>query len=202
METIKNFLNMEFDQARNIVFLILIIGLFMNIQRIYPDLRRKLDVIDPTNTQAFIPQKDKLRVKIGWGLYDYAEFIKRELPEDARILVPPQGFPWPATGNVAYFRYFLYPRHLVNGAEREVKVDLKNEGIEYVLLAWGETDGTEYDYTHGWPKFPLPAKAIIYKKDLTHVGNYESVVIEKDYDPKDPMNEKNWGIIVLDRERL
>ncbi len=202
MRIIKKLLNLNFSQARKLVLFFLLVTLLSNLGAILPDLKQGLRMLNPTRLQIFLPKEDKLRHKVGIFIYEYAEFIKRQTPEDAVILVPPQGFPWPATGNIAYFRYFLYPRNLINGAEKEPKVDLGKEGVEYVLLAWGETGGTEYDYTHGWPKFSLPAQRIIYKKDLHQVGNYEAEIVEKDYDLADPVNVENWGIIELDRERL
>lgn len=195
-------INLNLAQARGVVLMFLVITLYFNLKTIWPSLTKGMRVINPTGVQVFLSKDDKLRLKTSGFVYDYAEFVKKKTPEDAVILVPPQGFPWPMTGNVAYFRYFLYPRRLINGDEKETKVDLKKEGVKYVLLAWGETDATEYDYTHGWPKFFLPAKRIIYKKNLYQAINYEVEIVEKDYDPNDSVNVKNWGIIELDQERL
>ena len=201
-EIIKRILNLDFSRAKELVLVFLFLTLFFNLKAIKPDISKGLKPINPTASQLFLTKEEKFCLRIGGFICSYVEFIKQQTPEDAIILVPPQGFPWPMTGNVAYFRYFLYPRYLVNGGEKKAKIDLKEEGIEYVLLAWGETEGTEYDYTHGWPKFSLPAKRIIYKKDLKDQYNYEGRVVEKDYDPLDPVNFENWGLIELDRERL
>lgn len=198
MKKIKKLFKLSFAWRSEIVLFLLAGALFLNLIAILPDL---LSPFKPTQFQLLLPREEKLRVKLGWFYYDYIQFIKRQTPEDAVVLVPPQGFPWPATGNVAYLRYFLYPRYLINGDERESRVDLKKEGVEYVLLDWGESR-TEYDYTQGWPKFWLPAKRIIYKKELSYPGDFEAEVVEKDYDPGDPINFKKWGVIELDQERL
>jgi len=132
---------------------------------------------------------DKMSQRIGKQFYDYTLFINKNTPENSRLLIPPQGFPWPQSGNAAYLRYFVYPRDVSNGDEYKAP-DFKKAGIDYVLLDWGEADKTEYGYTHGWPKFDVPAEEIILigaggKIEVTK-GNY---VYEK-------YKDKNvWGLI-------
>ena len=133
---------------------------------------------------------------------DYYDFIKENTSENARLLIPPRGYPWPMTGNAFYLRYFLYPRYLYEGKEREPGINLKEKNIDFILLAWGESATTEKGYTHGFPKFKVPAKRIIYKKDLVHVANLEKAEVKKDFDPADPQNFGKWGLIEVDQERL
>lgn len=142
----------------------------------------------------FASYDEKMRKQTGTPFYDYTLFIKENTPSDATILIPPQGYPWPQTGNMAYLRYFLYPRYLVNGREKEAGVDLKKEKIEFVLLAWGESSELQYGFTNGWPKFDLKAKQIIYMIDEQ---NKKIVPGDSRYDPE----QKNlWGLIELDNQ--
>lgn len=186
---------------REIVFLLLLLNIISGLYTIYPTIRKELKVLNPTNFQFFLPYPDKLRWRVGFHVFDFAEFIKMYTTEQAIILIPPQGFPWPKTGNIAYFRYLLYPRTLINGNERDPRFDLKKTGVGYVLITPGESTMLEYDFTPGWPKFSVPAKRIIYKKDVIHVGEYEAEIVESDYQPT-PENLTRWGIIEVDRERL
>ena len=137
---------------------------------------------------------DKMKVSTGELFYNYVLFIKGNTLESSKILIPPQGYPWPQTGNKAYLQYFLYPRHLLNGQEKEAGVDLKKEKIDYVLLAWGESSELQYGFTNGWPKFDVKAKQIIYMIDEQ---NKKIVPGDYHYDPE----QKNlWGLIELNNQ--
>jgi len=134
----------------------------------------------------------KMEMKIGKVPYDYAMFIKNNTPANATILIPPQAYPWDKTSNVAYLRYFLYPRNLINGGEKEPNVDINS--VDYVLIDYGETNISQYGYTNVWPKFDVKGEYIIYWDPISGkiwqgvAGNYR-------YDPKD-LSEK-WGIIKI-----
>jgi len=102
----------------------------------------------------------KMEMKAGEIPYSFAMFIKNNTQQDSTILIPPQGYPWDKTSNVAYLRYFLYPRNLVNGDEKDSKVSLFY--IDYVLIDYGETNVSQYGYTNFWPKFGVNGEYIIY----------------------------------------
>jgi len=174
---------------------------FSNLRKIKPRLKQGLKIFNYKNMIIFSPYNLKMRHKLGAYVVDYYEFVERNTPKDAKILIPPQGFPWPMTGNAAYSRYFLYPRHLISGKEREMGVDLKKENIKYVLVIWGESGELQYDFTHGWPKFSVPAKRIIYKKPTDEIFNFEKIILEKDFDPKD-IKKDLWGLIEVDLDRI
>jgi len=142
----------------------------------------------------FASYDDKMRVSAGELFYNYILFIKENTSENSKILIPPQGYPWPQTGNKAYLQYFLYPRHLLNGQEKEAGVDLKKEKIDYVLLAWGESTQLQYGFTNGWPKFNLEAQRIIYKLD-----GLDKKITQSDY-RYDPEQKNLWGLIELDNQ--
>ena len=134
----------------------------------------------------------KMEVVIEKKPYDFAMFIKANTPEDAKILIPPQGYPWPQTGNEAYFRYFLYPRKLFNGNENESKVDAS--AVDYVLVDYGETTISEYGFTNVWPKFDVKGEYILY-------WNPEIGEIFKDnvgvYKYNETDKSEKWGLIKI-----
>lgn len=140
---------------------------------------------------------EKMRLSVGKLPYDYAIFIKNNTPKESVILIPPQGFPWPQTGNGAYLRYFIYPRKLINGKEKEAGVDLSK--VDFVLLDYGESNASEYGYTNYWPKFDIPSEYIIY----WNPGSGEVIREDKTLYRYD-LNEKDklWGLIKVDKSRL
>ena len=132
----------------------------------------------------------KMQERVGPIFYDYVQFIKYNTPEDAAILLPPYpALPWPQTSNDAYMRYFLYPRTLINGKQFEPGLDINKEGIDYILIAWGEGPNESSDLTHGWPKFDVPAARILYLKG-------EPAKSRNDYYLyKDHVSTGSWGLI-------
>jgi hypothetical protein len=135
----------------------------------------------------------KMEHELGKTFYDYVLFIKANTPENSKILIPPwPAYPWPQTGNGVYMRYFLYPRTLVSGDEYSPNTDLAKEDFDYVLITWGETPTTSGSYTHGWPKFNVDAKEIIFwtpgGEITTESGNYVYKKVE---------GQDLWGLIKL-----
>lgn len=184
-----------------IPFLLVFLLLGLNIKRIKPRVVNALYNLNPLKTTLFSPDDLKLRHQINARVLDYYEFINRNTPKNAKILIPPTAYPWPMTGNVHFSRYFLYPRYLIVGKEKEPGVDLKKENIQYVLTIWGEEENETPGYTHGWPKFSVPAKRIIFKKPTSQLFNYETLIIETDFNPN--MDKSDiWGIIEVDGDRL
>jgi len=140
-------------------------------------------------SHPFASNDEKMEYKIGPLVYDYSKFIEANTPSDSKILLPPfPAYPWPQTGNAVYFRYFLYPRSLFSGEEYSPKIDFKD--IDFVLIAWGETPTTSNGYTHGWPKFDVPAEYIsFFNTDGSTFKINENYVYNKYKD------KEVWGII-------
>jgi len=133
----------------------------------------------------------KMEEKLGKQFYNYVLFVKDNTPEDSTILIPPfPANPWPQTGNIPYMTYFLHPRILLNGEEYSSKYNYVEDGIDYVLVVWGEMRPTIGEHTNGWPKFDVEADKIIY-----FTSEYESRVEEKNYQFRDEDNKEAWGII-------
>lgn len=183
-------------------FLLVLLLVLFNIKRIGKRMVNEIKVFNQANFQVFDSDEIKIRTKLDWRVLDYYEFIKRNTPEDAKILIPPQAHPWPMTGNAAYSRYFLYPRYLISGDEYTPGLDLKKEGIRYVLINWGETGALQRNYTHGWPKFSVPSRRIIYKKPTNEKFNYDKIIVDnQDYNPSQ-IKPDLWGLVEVDLERL
>jgi hypothetical protein len=134
----------------------------------------------------------KMEMVVGKVPYDFALFIKSNTPEDSTILIPPQGFPWSQTSNVEYLRYFLYPRNLINGNEKDSKVDIRR--VDYVLIDYGETNISQYGFTNIWPKFNVNSEYIVYWNPLD--GTTRKVDNGK-YVYKSDQNTEEWGIIKI-----
>lgn len=132
---------------------------------------------------------EKMRHKIGKDFYNYTLFLRKYLPQDATVLIPPMAFPWAQTGNIYYLNYFLYPRKLVYGGEETIA---ENKNITYALMLWGES-GPSQEYKQGWPKFPVKAEEII----LWNENKIE--FLKKDFYPEQDMKEGVWGLIKLRR---
>lgn len=141
----------------------------------------------------------KLEYKLGRSFYRYIQFVLDNTSKKSNLLLPPfpypkPAYPWPQTGNYVYLRYFLYPRSLTNGDEYNPNVSLEN--IDYVLIAWGETETTSGEYTHGWPKFDVPAEYII-------LMNEDGTTTKEmgDYKYKNRKADNEWGVIKVDKKR-
>lgn len=124
----------------------------------------------------------KMRSQIG-PFYDYTRFVNQNTPLDAVFLEPPMKMPWPLIGNKGYTRYFIFPRELVS-----VDVDEADKGKVTHIFIIGRKDGQ-------WPVTKIKAKRLIYMPEK--IAD-KPIVLEKDYDPEDPINDR-WGIIELNK---
>lgn len=133
----------------------------------------------------------KMEKIIGKVAYDYIMFVKNNTPENSIILIPPQGYPWPQTGNKAYIRYFLYPRQVINGNEKDSIINVGN--VDYVLIDYGEDNTiSEFGFTNIWPKFNIDSEYIIYWNPSS--GTTRKAFNQK-YIYKSDNNIEKWGII-------
>lgn len=170
------------------ILIICLLLIFFNLFKVYKITHRAI-IYMLKNPRATYSQK--MGEKIGSTFYNFTQFINKYTPQTASLLMPPQAFPWPQSGNGAFLRYFVYPRNLGNGQEYKAgeTTDLKN--IDYVLLTWGETETTEPPYTHGWPKFDVPAEKVIL---MNLDGSFNSEIVGN-YKYSDYKDKKVWGLI-------
>lgn len=124
------------------------------------------------------------------GFYPAMQLVKTLTPDDATILIPPQGNPWDIEGNMAMVNYFLYPRTVRNFDQGQIENLPDNT---YLLIAKGSWARTgEMDY--GWPKISVSAKQI-WKFDTT---NTTSAGFMRNYNP---LSDKwDWGLIEVRHE--
>ena len=169
------------------IVLIIFVGIvfFFNIKEIGPRTTLQNFLFRVRNFNS--SYDDKMRFSVGTEFYDYTLFIKENTPEDAVILIPPQAYPWPQTGNAGYIRYFVFPRKVINGAEFEPGINLEENKIGYALFLWGDFPISEQGSTPGWPKFDLKAE---YKLYLLPGGQVQKVF--GDYNQKEI--QKNTGL--------
>lgn len=140
---------------------------------------------------------EKIKYSIGSVVYDYILFVKNNTPSESVILIPPQSYPWPYTSNAAYIRYFLYPRKLVNGREKEPGVDMGK--LDYVLIDYGESNISEYGHTNIWPKFDVAGEyKIIWNPETNNFWKDKNGYYK--YSENEANNLEKWGLIKVKKE--
>ncbi len=89
------------------------------------------NALEPLLTVPNISYADKMHIQ--WGaVYDQLDFVRRETPADAVILMKDDGRP-------EFDQYFLFPRRVIYGDADALRA---NPQIGYVLI------------TDGYPQFP------------------------------------------------
>lgn len=126
------------------------------------------------------------------GLYPALKEVVRLTPEDAIILIPPQGNPWEFEGNGAIVTYFIYPRRVKNiGADG---IFTSNSEPTYALIAKGSWPTLTNPLGFGWPKVVIPA-ARIWQFDL---ANQNTIEYNRDFNPE--TDQWDWGLIEVKHE--
>lgn len=124
------------------------------------------------------------RFSFGW-IDTYSEFVNSKVSENSTILIPDQTAPWEMEGNKWYFRWFVYPRDLV---QMEGSTEIPEEA-DYALISYG-VFGYHKDV---FPNFFI-AKEKIEKIILVDQETLEElVIIKEDFDPENYQNK--WGVI-------
>jgi len=190
LRALQEFVFGKTSRVNNIFTVMLIMYFCFNLYKIYKIENRSIKYIINNPTASY---DEKMAYKVGDVFYTFTKFINKYTPSDSHILMPPQAFPWPQSGNGAFLRYFIYPRKVGNGDEKTSPSKETLSKIDYILLDWGETESTQSPYTHGWPKFDVFAEKIIFmNKDGSFGGE-----VKEDYNYKDYEGKEVWGIIVV-----
>jgi hypothetical protein len=111
------------------------------------------------------------REKSLWGVQvDHYLFINEITPPQARIMHPPQKYPWPESGNQFVIRRWLYPRTLV---APEYASQSATTMTHYVV------DNAEAESNHlfmfpGWPTKILPQASVGFLREVRTDVNIES----------------------------
>jgi len=179
---------MNLFNKHKLILLFTLSVIILNIYKIYKNENWAIRFIINNPRATY---DDKMRRTVGSKFYNYSQFINNNTPSDSMILIPPQAFPWPQSGNGAFMRYFMYPRKLGNGDEFVPGEQVNIDDYDYVLLDWGETDTVEDTYTHGWPKFDISAEEIL----LMNEDGTLSKIISGDYIYEEYKDQKVWGLI-------
>jgi len=112
------------------------------------------------------------------------------IPEDASIFIPPQNDVWAQEGNPYYFRWFVYPRKMVQSSDAYA---LLPEAARFILVSNGGWNGGD----SGWPKIHVPEKNI---KTVFLIDRYslkERTVTAHDYYTS--LAPTEWGVIELNK---
>jgi len=129
--------------------------------------------------------------ELGW-IMTFATFINTHTPENAKIFIPPQTSTWPLEGNEAYFRWFIYPREIIQATDENQQIPPE---AEYVIVAYG-TRGTQDANT--WPRISINKQLIDTIREIDRKSLKESILIDTDYIPQ--INTEKWGLITLRKQ--
>jgi hypothetical protein len=100
---------------------------------------------------------------------NYLEQIKKDAPENGIIIHPPRDSRWPAVGNQAILRYFLFPRVLVDGylmSDQAYTAQFKEAYFQEIELG--------NDKTH-WPQIDKINSEIVF--DGNHPIKYKKLTL-------------------------
>lgn len=124
------------------------------------------------------------RFSFGW-IDTYANFINANVPEIATILIPNQTAPWEMEGNEYYFRWFIYPRRMVQMLDL---TEIPTEA-EYALISYG-VFGYHKDV---FPNFKIAKEKISKIILIDQETLVETIKDSEDFDPGNYQNK--WGVI-------
>lgn len=121
-------------------------------------------------------------------IWEYAKFVQAHVPEEARVFIPPQSDIWPQEGNKYYFRWFVYPRDLLQSTDPTAPIPPE---ATHVLISRGGWVGG----AAGWPKLPVKPECIA-EVSLIH----RRTLVQQTVDPQllnTTITPESWGVITL-----
>ena len=127
----------------------------------------------------------------GW-IWEYGKFINSHVPEKSVIFVPPQSDIWPQEGNIYYFRWFIYPRNMVQSLDATAAIPTE---ADYILISRGGWHGA----AAGWPKHMPKTECInqAFLIDRKTVVTEEVLPLELD----NKLTADKWGVIKLNKDK-
>lgn len=163
----RKFKNLN-EVATNLVFIGIIVGLF--VFSIYYGsvslgyiVRDNLFIAKNLN----LSRDEKFSKGLGYIFYNLTKQVTDNTPEDSIIMIAPQTEPYSKTGNVNFFRYFIYPRYAINGELGDNSFD----EIDYVLIVRGEKDNAEPE-RYFWPREKIKAEKVYVFQENGEVYEY------------------------------
>lgn len=151
-------------------FLFLFVVFFFIVFRNFPLFSNVLlERLNRAYELAFTSEREKMNWL--WDeMYPLSDVVNREISSSSSILLPPQKYPWPVTGNQFVMRRFVHPRILISFEDWNQSFD----NIDVVLSDDGGTYTQYYSSEIGWPQVPVSTENIIlavpWKKELTVSG--------------------------------
>lgn len=104
----------------------------------------------------------KLRER--WGrTYELAEFVRRETPDDAVVMLPPAP-DWGSLGSPFVWQYFLLPRRVA--PEQRPLLDQNPPFTHVVVLNQPASGGAP---ARAWPRFWVPAVRVIHAPIISRI---------------------------------
>lgn len=123
----------------------------------------------------------------GW-IWTYAEFVKVHVPEKSVLYIPPQTDTWRQEGNKYYFRWFMYPRELINFEDPFAPIP---PTATHIVIANGGWKGGEV----GWPKSKPRIDCIAEIQLIHRLTLVQQLVSVEEVDTI--MTPDDWGVISL-----
>lgn len=175
----------SFDLKIWLVYPIIVYYLLLSGALVYTNVIQSIQNIS-------VPYADRMefklggRVYVGW-IWPFSKFIVENTPSSARIAIPPQSNVWKMEGNVGYFRWFVYPRILVNSIDSFIIPS----DVEYILISVGEC----HEGACIWPKQEISQSSIEKMLIIDRETSEVQTLTDEAYIP----GKYDWGIIKLKR---
>ncbi len=118
---------------------------------------------------------EETRIRWLWKeMYPLAEVIREKVDPKEHLLIPPQKYPWPVTGNQFVVRRFVYPQVIISYEDWS-----KNwSGIDWVLADNGGSYAAQNREAMGWPLQPVPMEKIILAEKWKKIVTINEVRID------------------------
>lgn len=123
----------------------------------------------------------------GW-IWEYGKFVSKHVPALSTIFIPPQNDIWAQEGNKYYFRWFVYPRTLVQSEDAFAKIP--NEA-EYIIISRGGWNAGQA----GWPKKAIHPECIATAYLIDRYTLNERRIYPEEVSTG--IKSTEWGIIEL-----
>lgn len=127
----------------------------------------------------------------GW-MWEFSKFVTVRVPEQATIFIPPQNSTWAQEGNKFYFRWFVYPRNLLQSDDPHAPIP---SSANFVLLS----NGGWSNAASGWPKKSILSSCIKRVELIDRKSLQTKTVDPQSLDTT--LLESDWGVIELLEKR-
>lgn len=123
----------------------------------------------------------------GW-IWPYSRFLLKHVPEDGVFFIPPQNITWAQEGNQYYFRWFIYPRKMLQSSDAYASLPIE---AQYVIVSNGGWSGG----AAGWPKIHIPEDRVAEVYLIDRYSLRERTVSAAEY--YQTLTQTEWGVMKL-----